>query len=80
KLVDLTPKEFSLLEYLVRHRDRAVTRTEISEHIYDISFDSDSNVIDVHVNALRKKLARRSSPPVIETVRGVGYMIRTGRA
>jgi DNA-binding response OmpR family regulator len=80
KLVELTPKEFSLLEYLVRHRDRAVTRTEISEHIYDMSFDSDSNVIDVHVNALRKKLTRRSSPPVIETVRGVGYMIRTGRA
>lgn len=80
KLVELTPKEFSLLEYLVRHCDRAVTRTEISEHIYDNSFDSDSNVIDVHVNALRKKLTRRSSPPVIETVRGVGYMIRTGRA
>jgi DNA-binding response OmpR family regulator len=80
KLVELTPKEFSLLEYLVRHRDRAVTRTEIIEHIYDDSFDSNSNVIDVHINALRRKLARRSSPPLIETVRGAGYMIRTGRA
>ncbi len=80
KLVELTAKEFALLEFLVRHRDRAVTRTEISEHIYDDSYDSDSNVIDVHVNALRKKLTRRSFPQLIQTLRGVGYMLRTGRA
>ncbi|MFZ5863964.1 MAG: response regulator transcription factor [Nitrospirota bacterium] len=80
KLVELTAKEFALLEFLVRRHDRAVTRTEIIEHIYDDSFDSDSNVIDVHVNALRKKLGRRSSTTLIQTVRGVGYMLRTGRA
>jgi two-component system OmpR family response regulator len=76
KLVELTAKEFALLEFLVRHRDRAVTRTQIIEHIYDDSFDSNSNVIDVHINALRKKLTRRSLPQLIQTVRGVGYVLR----
>jgi DNA-binding response OmpR family regulator len=78
KPVELTLKEFALLELLMRNKNRALSRTEISEHIYDESFDSNSNVIDVHVNALRKKLAGRLKPQLIQTVRGVGYVLKAG--
>lgn len=77
KPVDLTRKEFALLEVLVRNKNRVVSRTEITEHIYDESFEFSSNVVDVHVNALRKKLAGcGASKQLIETVRGVGYLLR----
>ena len=73
--IELTPKEYALLEFLMRHSDRPVTRSLIVEHVWDIHFDSISNVVEVHVNALRNKIDRGFSPPLIHTVRGVGYVL-----
>ena len=73
--VDLTPKEYALLEFLMRHADRPVTRSLIVEHVWDIHFDSISNVVEVHVNALRNKIDRGFPSPLIHTVRGVGYVL-----
>jgi two-component system, OmpR family, copper resistance phosphate regulon response regulator CusR len=73
--LDLKLKEFSLLEFLLRNARRPVTRTMIIEHVWDIHFDSVSNVVDVHVNSLRNKIDRDFSPPLIHTIRGVGYML-----
>jgi two-component system copper resistance phosphate regulon response regulator CusR len=73
--IDLRPKEYALLEFLMRNSDRPVTRSLIIEHVWDIHFDSISNVVEVHVNALRHKIDREFSPPLIHTVRGVGYML-----
>jgi DNA-binding response OmpR family regulator len=73
--VDLKLKEYALLEFLLRNAHRAVTRTMIVEHVWDIHFDSISNVVDVHINSLRNKIDRGFSPPLIHTVRGVGYML-----
>lgn len=73
--VDLKLKEFSLLEFLLRNARRTVTRTMIIEHVWDIHFDSVSNVVDVHINTLRNKIDRPFSPPLIHTVRGVGYVL-----
>ncbi len=73
--VDLTPKEYALLEFLMRHSDRPVTRSLIVEHVWDIHFDSVSNVVEVHVNALRNKIDRGFAPPLIQTIRGVGYVL-----
>jgi DNA-binding response OmpR family regulator len=74
-VVDLKPKEYALLEFLVRNCDRPVTRSHIIEHVWDIHFDSISNVVEVHINSLRNKLDRGASVPLIHTVRGVGYMV-----
>jgi heavy metal response regulator len=74
--IDLTAKEYALLEYLMRHANRVVTRTMISEHVWDYHFDPMTNVIDVYVNHLRKKIDRDSSQRLIHTIRGVGYMIK----
>ncbi len=74
--INLTAKEFSLLEFLLRHPNRPVSRTSISEHVWDVSFDSDSNVIDVYVNTLRKKIDKPFKRPLIHTVVGVGYALR----
>jgi two-component system copper resistance phosphate regulon response regulator CusR len=73
--IDLKPKEYALLEYLLRNSGRPMTRTLIIEHVWDIHFDSVSNVVEVHVNSLRNKIDRGFSPPLIHTVRGVGYML-----
>jgi DNA-binding response OmpR family regulator len=73
--VDLKPKEYALLEFLMRHSDRPVTRSLIIEHVWDIHFDSVSNVVEVHINALRNKIDRGADVPLIHTVRGVGYML-----
>jgi two-component system copper resistance phosphate regulon response regulator CusR len=73
--IDLRPKEYALLEFLMRNSDRPVTRSLIIEHVWDIHFDSISNVVEVHINALRHKIDREFSPPLIHTVRGVGYML-----
>ena len=73
--IDLKLKEYALLEFLLRHAHRAVTRTMIVEHVWDIHFDSISNVVDVHINSLRNKIDRGFNPPLIHTVRGVGYML-----
>ncbi len=71
----LTPKEFSLLEYFLRNPKRPITRTQISEHVWDVHFDSESNVIDVYVNLLRKKVDQPFEKKLIRTVIGVGYEI-----
>ncbi|MFP3948202.1 MAG: winged helix-turn-helix domain-containing protein, partial [Longimicrobiales bacterium] len=70
--LDLTPKEFQLLEYFLLHSEEVVRRTELLEQVWDLHFDPMSNVVDVHVANLRKKL-RNGGDPLIHTVRGVGY-------
>lgn len=75
KNIDLKPKEFALLEFLLRNARRPVTRTMIIEHVWDIHFDAVSNVVDVHINSLRNKLDRGFDPPLIHTKRGVGYVL-----
>ena len=73
--IDLKPKEYALLEYLMRNSDRPVTKSLIIEHVWDSHFDSISNVVEVLINSLRNKIDRGSSVPLIHTVRGVGYML-----
>lgn len=73
--VDLQPREFRLLEYLLRHRDQAVTRTMLLEAVWDYHFDPGTNVIDVHVSRLRKKIDIGEERPLLHTVRGAGYML-----
>ena len=77
--IDLKLKEYALLEFLLRNVHRPVTRTMIVEHVWDIHFDSVSNVVDVHINSLRNKIDKGFQRPLIHTVRGVGYML-TDRA
>ena len=79
-LLDLTPKEFRLLEYFMLNPERVVRRTELLEKVWDLTFDPMSNVVDVHVGHLRRKLRGPASDPLLHTVRGVGYILRTGRA
>jgi heavy metal response regulator len=74
--VPLTNREFALLEYLMRNAGRVLTRTTIAEHVWDYSFDSTTNVIDVYVNYLRKKIDVGREPKLIHTVRGVGYVLK----
>jgi len=74
-IIPLKPKEYALLEFLMRHSDRPVTKSLIIEHVWDIHFDSISNVVEVHINALRNKIDRGFAPPLIHTVRGVGYVL-----
>ncbi len=76
KPIELTAKEFALLEYFMRHAGRVLTRTMILEHVWDQSFDSYTNVVDVYVNYLRKKVDQGFEPRLIHTVRGVGYVLR----
>lgn len=76
KEITLTTKEFSLLEYLMRNAGCVVTRTAISEHVWDINFDTTTNVIDVHMAALRRKVDRAHKKKLIYTVRGRGYTIK----
>ena len=73
--IELTPKEFSLLEYLMRNQGRAVSRPMIIEHVWNFSFDTMTNVVDVYVNYLRKKVDGGGTQKLIHTVRGVGYRI-----
>jgi DNA-binding response OmpR family regulator len=73
--VDLKPKEYALLEYLMRNAGRPVTKSLIIEHVWDIHFDAVSNVVEVHVNSLRNKIDKGFSVPLIHTVRGVGYVM-----
>jgi len=73
--IDLKPKEYSLLEYLMRNSGRPITKSLIIEHVWDIHFDSVSNVVEVHINSLRNKVDREFGTPLIHTVRGVGYML-----
>lgn len=76
KDVPATGKEFSLLEYFLRNPNRVLTRTEISEHVWDVHFDTESNVIDVYVNFLRKKVDQPFGKKLIHTVVGQGYIFK----
>jgi DNA-binding response OmpR family regulator len=73
--VPLSAKEYAILEYLALNKGRVISRTELSEHIYDMNFDLDSNIIDVFINRLRKKIDKGSSMPLIHTRRGEGYIL-----
>lgn len=75
--IDLTSREFALLDYFMRHPGRVLTRTMIAEHVWDYSFDTSTNVIDVYVNYLRKKIDADHEPKLLQTVRGVGYVLKT---
>jgi len=76
KKIDLTGKEYALLEYFLRNPNRVLTRSMISEHVWDINFDTFTNVIDVYVNYLRNKIDHGFERPLIHTVRGVGYVLK----
>lgn len=75
KNIDLQPREFRLLEYLMRHAGQVVTRTMLLEQVWDYNFDPQTNVIDVHVSRLRGKIDKDFDAPLIQTIRGAGYMI-----
>ena len=74
--ITLQPREFRLLEYLMRHSGQVVTRTMLLENVWDYHFDPQTNVIDVHVSRLRAKIDRDFDKPLLHTVRGAGYMLR----
>jgi len=76
KKIDLTAKEYALLEYFMRNPNRVLTRTMISEHVWDYHFDTDTNIIDVYVNFLRKKIDRDYDLKLVHTIRGVGYVMK----
>jgi two-component system copper resistance phosphate regulon response regulator CusR len=75
--IDLTSKEFALLEYLLRNAGRVLTRAMISEHVWNYDFDTETNVIDVYVNYLRRKIDSRGEKKLIHTVRGSGYVLKS---
>ncbi|NIQ02268.1 MAG: heavy metal response regulator transcription factor [Nitrospinaceae bacterium] len=74
--IELTGKEYSLLEYFMRNEGKVLTRTMIAEHVWDYNFDTFTNVIDVYVNHLRKKIDKKFSTKLLHTLRGVGYVMR----
>lgn len=76
KDIPLTLKEFSLLEYFMRHPNQVINREDLLSHLWDFNYDSFSNVVDVHVKNLRRKLAIAGDPDILETVRGIGYRLR----
>jgi len=76
RAIDLTAKEYALLEYFLRNKNRVLSRTIISEHIWDYNFDTGTNLIDVYVNHLRNKIDNGFEKKLIHTVRGVGYVLR----
>jgi DNA-binding response OmpR family regulator len=75
RMIELSPKEFSLLEYLMRNDGRVVTRTQILDHLWGYDYDSESNLVDVYVAYLRRKVDKGHKHPLIRTVRGVGYAL-----
>jgi len=78
RVLELSPREFSLLEFLLANPDRVVTRTEISQQVWGYQLDPGTNVVDVAVQRLRRKLETAGSAPLIQTVRGVGYLLNAG--
>lgn len=76
KEIELTTKEYALLEYLMRNRDRILSRSMIMQHVWKHNFDPESNIIDVYVKRLRQKIERPEAPPMIQSIRGVGYRMR----
>ena len=79
RAIELLPREFRLLEYLMRNADHIVTRTMLLEKVWDHHFDPQTNVIDVHISRLRQKIDRGFDQPLLHTVRGVGYVLRPPR-
>jgi two-component system, OmpR family, response regulator len=80
KPIELLPREFSLLEYLMRHAGQVVTRTMLLEGVWDYHFDPQTNVIDVHISRLRQKIDKGFDKPLIHTIRGAGYSLRPAKA
>jgi len=76
KEIILTPKEYSILEYLLRNKNHVVSRMKLTEHVYEYQFDPDTNVIDVYINKLRNKIDKDSDRRILHTIRGIGYMIK----
>ena len=76
--IELQPREFRLLEYLMKHAGQVVTRTMLLENVWDYHFDPQTNVIDVHISRLRSKIDKGHDKPLLHTIRGAGYMIRDG--
>ena len=76
--ITLQPREFRLLEYLMKHAGQVVTRTMLLENVWDYHFDPQTNVIDVHISRLRSKIDKGFSQPLLHTIRGAGYMVRDG--
>jgi DNA-binding response OmpR family regulator len=76
RTINLTPKEFALLEYLMRNAGQCVTRAQIVEHVWNLSHDTMTNIVDVYVNYLRRKVDAGSDHKLIRTIRGVGYQLQ----
>jgi two-component system, OmpR family, copper resistance phosphate regulon response regulator CusR len=76
-IIDLTAKEYSLLEYMLKNKGKVISRVEIAEKVWDINFDTGTNVIDVYINFLRKKIDKDYSPKLIHTLVGMGYVLKT---
>ncbi len=79
-VINLQPREFRLLEYLMRHSNQVVTRTMLLENVWDYHFDPQTNVIDVHISRLRSKIDKNFDAPLLSTVRGAGYILRENEA
>ena len=78
--IELTAREFGVLEFLMRHADEVVTRTMLAEHVWGEHYDSLSNLIEVFINRLRRKIEADGAPRLLHTVRGAGYVLRQGAA
>jgi two-component system, OmpR family, copper resistance phosphate regulon response regulator CusR len=76
KKIDLTAREMALLEFFLRNQSRAIARNEIAEKVWDVSFDTGTNVVDVYINYLRKKIDRDFTPKLIHTITGIGYIMK----
>lgn len=76
KIVELSSKEYALLEYLIRNTNKVITRTQILEHVWDQNYDSFTNIVDVYIRYLRKKIDKDEKMKLIKTIRGVGYKIK----
>ncbi|MFZ1256439.1 MAG: winged helix-turn-helix domain-containing protein, partial [Saprospiraceae bacterium] len=76
KKIDLTPKEFALLEYFIRHQGRVISKAEIAEKVWDINFDTNTNMIEVYINYLRNKIDRPFEKKLIHTIFGSGYIFK----
>jgi heavy metal response regulator len=75
--IELSPREFTLLEFLMRHPNQALSRTQLMQHVWNFDFYGDTNIVDVYIGYLRRKIDRESTYPLIHTVRGVGYRLGT---
>jgi two-component system, OmpR family, copper resistance phosphate regulon response regulator CusR len=76
--IDLTAREFTLLEYFLKNKERVLSRAELAEHVWSLNFDTGTNIIDVYINYLRRKVDRDFSPRLIHTIVGMGYVLREG--